>query len=48
MHSCSHHAWVSFEANAEIYNEANRETNNINSANLTAFVQDRQGIVIQL
>ena len=27
---CSHHAWTSFDASAEIYNELYRETNNTN------------------
>ena len=34
---CSHHAWVSFDASAEIY-ELNRETSNTNLQNLEQYL----------
>ena len=38
-HSYSHHAWVSFEASAEIYNDLCRETKNQNYANLSMYLE---------
>ena len=35
---CSHHAWLSFDASAESYNELNRETSNTNMQNLEQYL----------
>ena len=37
---CRHHAWTSFQASAEIYNELIRSTDNQNAKNLCKFFKD--------
>ncbi len=39
MLPCRHHAWVSFEAMAEAYNEVNRVTENDNTTLVAKFLK---------